>query len=121
MTDLYLNHNISFRHKDSYNYYDIDVIKILLLEKSDSEYFFRYNDVNKKKIVPLLLKTNNFYFGNLYMFSENTTLIIIYSDNEEFFKKCKEIWNKIIELIGIDDPASEILLKLIHRKKNLLS
>ena len=34
-------HNISFRHKDSYNYYDIDVIKILLLEKSDSEYFFR--------------------------------------------------------------------------------
>ena len=55
------------------------------------------------------------------MFSENTTLIIIYSDNEEFFKKCREIWNKIIELIGIDDPAPEILLKLLHRKKNLLS
>ena len=103
MTDLYLNHNISFGHKDSYNYYDIDVNKILLLKKSDMEYFVRYNDVNKKKIVPLQLKINNFSFGNLYMFPENTTLIMIYSDDEEFFKKCRKIWNKI-ELIGKDGP-----------------
>ena len=33
MTDLHLNHNISFGHKDSYNHYDIDVNKILLLKK----------------------------------------------------------------------------------------
>ena len=56
MTDLYLNHNISFGYEDSYNYYDIDVNKILLLKKSNREYFVRYNDVNKKKIVPLQLK-----------------------------------------------------------------
>ena len=33
MTDLYLNHNISFGYEDSYNYYDIDVDKLLLLNK----------------------------------------------------------------------------------------
>ena len=33
MTDIYLNHNIAFGHRDSYNYYDIDVNEILLLKK----------------------------------------------------------------------------------------
>ena len=48
------------------------------------------------------------------MFPDNTTLKIIYSDDEEFFKKCREIWNKIIEIIGIDAHlSSEILLKLL--------
>ena len=50
MTDLYLNQNISFGYEDSYNYYDIDVDKMLLLKKSDREYFIRYNDINKKKL-----------------------------------------------------------------------
>ena len=61
MTDLYLNHNIFFGYKDSYNYYDIDVDKILLFKKSDNEYIIRYNDVNKMMIVPLQLKINNSY------------------------------------------------------------
>ena len=65
--DLYLNRNIFFGYKDSYNYYDIDVDKILLFVKSDNEYIIRYNDVNKKKIVPLQLKTKNFYFGESHM------------------------------------------------------
>ena len=29
---------------------------------------------------------------------------MICSADEEFFKKCREIWNKIIELIGTDGP-----------------
>ena len=29
-TNLYLNHNISLGYKDSYDYYDVDVDKILL-------------------------------------------------------------------------------------------
>ena len=33
MTDLYLNHNIFLGYKDSYNYYDIDVDRILLYKK----------------------------------------------------------------------------------------
>ena len=59
--DLYLNHKIYFRHKDSYNYYDIDVDKILLFKKSDNEYIIRYNDVNKMTITPLQLKIKNFH------------------------------------------------------------
>ena len=33
MVDLYLYNNIFFGYKDSYNYYDIDVDKILLFKK----------------------------------------------------------------------------------------
>ena len=38
------------------------------------------------------------------MFPENTALIMICSADENIFKKCREIWNKIIELIGTDGP-----------------
>ena len=104
MTDLYLNHNIFLGYKDSYNYYDIDINKILLFAKSNSEYIIRYNDANKKKIVLLQLKINQFYFGELHMYPSNITEVPIYSDDEELFRKCREIWNKINELIGINDP-----------------
>ena len=52
MDDLYLN-NRFFEYKDSYNFYDIDVDKILLFKKGDNEYIIRYNAVNKMTIVPL--------------------------------------------------------------------
>ena len=55
MIDQYLN-NRFLGYKDSYNYYDFDVNKILLFKKSDNEYIIRYNDVNKMMIVPLQLK-----------------------------------------------------------------
>ena len=29
--------------------------------------------------------------------------MFIYNDDKEFFRKCREIWNKIIELIGINN------------------
>ena len=72
--------------------------------KSNNEYIIRYNDVNKKKIVPLQSKINNFYFDELHMYPSNITEMPIYSDDEELFRKCREIWNKINELIGINDP-----------------
>ena len=53
MADLYLDNNIFFGYRDSYNYYDIDVDNILLFKKSDNEYIIRYNDVNKMAITPL--------------------------------------------------------------------
>ena len=99
-----LGNNMSFGYEDSYNYYDIDVDKILLLKKGNIEYFIRYYDVNKKKIVPLQLKINNFFLGELYMFTSDITLIPIYSDDNELFRKCIEICDKINELIGINDP-----------------
>ena len=52
MVDQYIN-NRYLKCIDSYNYYDIDVDKILLFKKSDNEYIIRYNDVNKMMIVPL--------------------------------------------------------------------
>ena len=38
------------------------------------------------------------------MFTSNITLARIHSDDKELFRKCREIWNKITELIGINDP-----------------
>ena len=105
MSDLYLNHNIFFGYEGSYNYYGIDVNKILLFVKSADEYIIRYNDVNKKKIVLLQLKIKNFYFGELHMYSSNITEVTIHSDDKELFRKCREIWNKINELLGIDAPT----------------
>ena len=56
VVDLYINSNRYLKYIDSYNYYDIDVDKILLLKKSDNEYIIRYNNVNKMMILPLQLK-----------------------------------------------------------------
>ena len=116
---LYLNHNIFFGYKDSYNYYDIDVDKILFVI-SDNEYIIRYNDVNKKNIVPLQLKINNFYLGELRMLPNDITLILIHSDDKELFKKCndekwKQIWNKNNELTGINDLANFVVTNLDGR------
>ena len=109
IVDLYLNHKIKFfGYKDSYNYDDIDVNEILLFVKSDNEYIIRYNDVNKKKIVPLQLKIKNFSFGELHIFTKNITLVPIYSNDKELFRKCREIWNKITELIGINDIPDSV-------------
>ena len=95
MVDLYLNSRF-LRYKDSCNYYDIDVDKILLFKKSDNEYIIRYNDVNKMVIVPLQLKISNSYNEtNAFKNDDN--------DDKEFFRKCIEIWDNIIELIGINN------------------
>ena len=101
MVDLYIN-NRYLEYIDSYNYYDIDVDKILF-KKCDNEYIIRYNDVNKMMIVPLQLKIKNFY-NELNTHKNNNKMMFIYNDDKEFFRKCREIWNKIIELIGINNP-----------------
>ena len=99
--DLYLNSRF-LGYKDSYNYYDIDVDKILLFKKSDNEYIIRYNDVNKMMIVPLQLKINNSY-NEINTLANNNRVMFIYNDDKEFFRKCIEIWDKIIELIDINN------------------
>ena len=101
LIDLYLNDRF-LRYKDSYDCYDINVDKILILKKSDNEYIIRYNDVNKMMIVPLQLKINNSY-DEINALKKNNKVMYIYNDDKEFFRKCIEIWNKIIELIGINN------------------
>ena len=102
MVDQYLDNNRFFGYKDSYNYDDFDVDNILLFKKSDNEYIIRYNNINKMKIAPLQSKIKNFY-GKLHKLKNNITLMSIESVDKELLKKIREIWNKIIELIGIDN------------------
>ena len=37
------------------------------------------------------------------MFKSNNTAVPIHSDDKELFRKCREIWNNITELIGINN------------------
>ena len=55
-------------------------------------------------IVPLQLKIKNF-FHELHTLTNNTRLKFIYNDDNIFFWKCRAIWNKIIELTGINNPG----------------
>ena len=104
MTDVHiLRYNTSFGYKDSYNYYDIDVDKILLLKKSDDEYFVRYNDVNKNKIVPWQLKINNDSFGEIDL-NYYDAYVIVESNDKEFLIKCREIRDKISDIMDVDNP-----------------
>ena len=131
MVDLYQNNRV-LGYKDSYNYYDIDVDKILLFKKSNNEYIIRYNDVNKMTIVPLQLKIKNF-FGELHTYTNNNNnrIMSIQSDDKELFRKCREIWNKITELIGInnapdfvkntiDDDANEFIMVDVHKNTSFV-
>ena len=63
---------------------------------------------------------------NRYIYIYNITLISIYSDDKELFRKWREIWNKITELIGtnnvpdfvkntIDDDADEFIMVDVHK------
>ena len=54
-------------------------------------------------IAPVQLKIKNFN-NELYRFADNNRAIFIYNDDKEYFRKCREIWNKITELIGTNDP-----------------
>ena len=80
MVDLYL-HNIFFRYKGSYSYYDIDVNKKLLFEKSNNKYIIRYYDVTKRTIVPLQLKIKNCY-GELHTYANNNRVMYIHNDDK---------------------------------------
>ena len=56
------------------------------------------------KLVPLQLKIKNSY-GEIRTYANNNRVMYIHSDDKELFRKCREIWNKIIELIGINNPV----------------
>ena len=127
MVDLYLDNNRFFGYKDSYNCYDIDADNILLFYYSYNEYIIRYNDVNKMTVVPLKLKTNNFY-GELHSLKNNITLMPIESNDKELLKKIREIWNKIIELIRINNAKDfvkntidddEFIMVDVHKNTSL--
>ena len=53
-------------------------------------------------IVPLQLKINNSY-NEINTLANNNRVMFIYNDDKEFFRKCIEIWDKIIELMSINN------------------
>ena len=55
------------------------------------------------KLVPLQLKIKNSY-GEIRTYANNNRVMYIHSDDKELFRKCREILNKITELIGINEP-----------------
>ena len=54
------------------------------------------------------------------MFTSNITLTSIHIDDKELFRKCREIWNKINELLGIDDPTVFVRTTLYDDKSIML-
>ena len=107
---------------------DIDVDKIILFKTSDNEYIIRYNDVNRMMIVPLQIEINNSY-SKINAFKKSNKVMFIYNDDKEFFRKCIEIWDKIIELIGInnhiyflksDEDDELIIMADVHKNKSFV-
>ena len=115
MVDLYQN-NKFWGYKDSHNCYDYDVKKILLIKNGYNQYIIRY-DV---PLVPLQLKIKNFY-NELHTFANNNKVIFIYNDDKEFIRKCREIWNKIIELIGINNLVDFVETTLDDRTDEFIT
>ena len=54
------------------------------------------------------------------MFASNITLTSIHIDDKELFRKCREIWNTINELLGIDDPTVFVRTTLYDDKSIML-
>ena len=50
------------------------------------------------------------FFGELHTYTNNNRVTPIHSDDKEFFRKCREIWNKITELIGINNAQESVEL-----------
>ena len=79
-------------------------------------------------VVPLQLKINNF-FGKLHVLKNNIRVMSIQKDDKQLFRKIREIWNKIIGLIGIsnakdffnntiDDDGDEFIMVDVHKNTN---
>ena len=69
------------------------------------------------KFVPLQLKINNSY-NEINTLANNSRVMYIYNGDKEFFRKCIEIWDKIIELISIN--TTHIFLRLMMMMNYLL-
>ena len=67
------------------------------------------NEVNKKKIIPLQLKIENYSLGELD-FNYYTADVELESNDKEFFIKCREIQNKISKLMDIDNPDDFVII-----------
>ena len=56
-------------------------------------------------IIPLQLKINNFYY-EIHDYNNGNEIIYIENSDKRFFETIREIWNKIIELININNAPN---------------
>ena len=91
-----------FEYEDAYHHYDIDVDRILLFKQSNNKYFIRYTHSNKMDTVPLQIKMKNFYY-EIQDYNNGDNVIYIENTDEGFFETMREIWNKITELLNINN------------------
>ena len=75
-------------------------------------------------IVPLQLKINNSY-NEINTLPNNNSIMFSYNDDKGFFRKYIEIWDKIIELMSInnhmylckaDDDDELFIMTDVHKK-----
>ena len=70
-------------------------------------------------VVPLQLKIKNFY-GKIHTYTNSNRVMPIHNDDKELFRKCREIWNKITELIGINNAKDFVETTFQMMVMNLL-
>ena len=70
-------------------------------------------------VVPLQLKIKNFY-GKIHIYTNSNRVMPIHNDDKELFRKCREIWNKITELIGINNAKDFVETTFQMMVMNLL-
>ena len=90
------------------------LIKYYYLKKSDCKYFISYNDVCYEEIIALQLRIDNFY-SRIHKYANNNRIMSTYSDDKELFKKCRDIWNRITKLIGINNTPHFVRTTLDDR------
>ena len=113
----------------------MDQENIMFIENDDKSHTMvdlylndRFRVLNKRIIIPPQLKAKNFY-NELNTFANNNRAMFIYNDDKEISRKCREIWNKIIELIGInklidfvnvDDDVGEFITADVHENTSFV-
>ena len=128
---LIIGHYLSkwYGYEYAYNYYNINANNIILYKKDDNEYVSRYIDADNSIFAPLQIKINNF-LGNIHKFKKYLTLMSIESDDKELFKKLREIWNRSIKIIRINnanafvkttlDDGSEFIMVDVHENTSFV-
>ena len=83
------------------------LIENITIQKWDNKYFIRYYHSNKMDTVPLKLKIKIFYY-EIQDYNNGDNTIYIENSDKGFFETMREIWNKIIKLININNAPNFI-------------
>ena len=83
------------------------LIENITIQKRDNKYFIRYYHSNKMDIVPLKLKIKIFYY-EIQDYNNGNNTIYIENSDKGIFETMREIWNKIIKLININNAPNFI-------------